>query len=247
MLLLLMKGAGLGYLTTTIAIAVLLFGPFRNNEKWSIWGLAIVIVTQPAGSLRNILNVGTQYQPLVPVELLIISCILFAGGFLCSLKMPATPKSDMLKSTDEKYPMLSVICYALAGLMGLITAWVYMTSPQAMPYHLDALGVSSWSALAKGYQILMLIYMRGAGLGFLMFSVATAVILFALIRKPGKWLRGGLFVLTMIHTSVMIYIVLTVRFNSPGSPPIIPLSIALILIIIGYFIPLKKTYMLNNA
>lgn len=245
MLLMFMKGAGLGYLTTAIAIVVLAIGMVKGNEKWPIWALPIVILTQLAGSIKNILNVGIEYQLLVPFELLVVECILFLCGYLFSLKIPVTPKLNIAKSADGKYPTISVISYILVGLMAIITACVYMISPQAMQYHMDALGVPGWSALEKGYQTLMLIYMRGAGLGFLVVSVAIAVMLVDLIQKPGKWMRNGLFVLAMIHTSVMIYIVLTVRFHSPGSPPIIPLSIALIFILVGYFIPIKKTDLLN--
>ena len=240
MLLMLMKGAGLGYLTMAVALVVVLFGPFQEKERWSIWALLAICTVQLFGRLVNIAIASTNNQNSAPIELLAIAFGLVLVAFLCSLKMPRPDKQSHTNNSNEKYALFSQVCYALVAVMALITAVVYSISSQAMPYHLDALSIPDWSSLEKGYQVIMLTYMRGAGLGFLTTVVAIGLFLFALRKNTSNWMRWGIMVVSLTQALVMSYVVMTVRSLTPGNPPIIPLAAAVVLSIVGFLMPISK-------
>lgn len=243
MLLMLMKGAGLGYLTTAVALFILLLGPFRKNEKWSIWGLLLIISVQLGGRFINILIASSFSPNSAPIELLAIAISLALVGFFCSLKM--NEKESEKEASGYKYPLISIASYSIIALMSIVTGVVYSFSGEIMSYHLDALGISSWDAIEAGYQTILLTYMRGAGLGFFTTAAAVVVLLVAIIRKPNKWLRWGILTVSLTQVSIMIWIVLVVRINTPGTPPIAPLSIAFALAILGFLMAAKKRKILS--
>lgn len=239
-LLMFMKGAGLGYLTTAVALAVLLFGPFRKHQAWAAWGVTIILFVQLGGRFINILIASSGTPNSAPVGVLAVAILLGLTGAFCSVKLTPNQPALIQKKRVVTYPLLSTVCSIIVLVMATITAGIYMFSTEIMPYHLSALGVSSWHDINPGYQTMLLTYMRGAGLGFLTLAVAIAVLLAGMAKNPENWLRWGILTVSLTHILVMMWIVIFIRANTPGQPPIIPLTAAAALSVAAFFIPAKK-------
>lgn len=236
MMLMLMKGAGLGYLITGLAVFFMLFGSFRRGEQWAVCGIMAICVVQLGGRLVNVLIMQANQPSAAPVYLLVIAIALTLFAFVLSLLSRDDPQQSNSGDDKNKYPIVAFGCFFVIVIMSLITAFVYTMSNKIMPYHIDAMGLSGWEAMQPRYQFLMLTYMRGAGLGFLTMAVAGFIFLLMLFQKNDSWSRWGLYTVCFTQTGVMLWIVMTVRIHTPGQPPMIPLLVALMLTLIAFAI-----------
>ena len=240
MLLMFMKGAGSGYLSTALAMSVVLFGPFRKREAWSLWALAGIGLVQLGGRWVNVMSAGVTSQMFVPLVLLVIGTLLVLSGFCFSLLGIKTEWRSEKEHSAERYSLLSLCCYAFIAVINLLTAFIYLTSDEIMLYHVHALGVSNWSEIADGYHGILLTYMRGAGVSFLTTAFALAFFLVVLIGTFSNWLRWGLLWVTLLQTSVIIYVSCSVAVKTAGQPPITLLLFVTVLAIAGFALPPKR-------
>ena len=81
-----MKSAGIGFLSTAIAVFMLLLFPFRKDELWARWALVTVSLTELILITFRVVDVRMNTAaepPLVPFIVLIGLAVM---GFLLSLR-----------------------------------------------------------------------------------------------------------------------------------------------------------------
>ncbi len=236
MLLMMMKGAGTGYLVTAFAIGALLI-PFSKGNTRARWALLAVCLTQLLGRYLNVQGLNSRVPVSAPTYLLFIAVALavvaFVFSFLGEKVLHETVRNDQKSFTI----ITTVVCFAIVTIMSLVTGVLYTTADQVMSYHVAALGVADWSVVPSGYQVVLTTYIRGAGLGFLTTTVGLTGLILVYIKDNDIKNRFGLLLLSMAQLLPMIWIVLTVRLNTEGTPPIIPVVVATLLALIGFVFP----------
>ena len=82
-----MRTEGAGMLASSIAIAILLFIPFRRKELWSFWAMSIIGVTEHIPSLIGAYNTTTLTPANSPWQLNLIGIFLLLLGLFGALNM----------------------------------------------------------------------------------------------------------------------------------------------------------------
>ncbi|MEM8720354.1 MAG: hypothetical protein AAGE84_13795 [Cyanobacteria bacterium P01_G01_bin.39] len=85
LILALMRVAGGGFLATGIAMIVLLLIPFQAKEPWAIYSIFIIALITALGSAYGTFLVKSRTPGNPPFKLSLVSVILSATAFICSL------------------------------------------------------------------------------------------------------------------------------------------------------------------
>jgi len=132
----------------------------------------------------------------------------------------------------ETQLVISLICFILVGLTGLIFATMYLFRKQFMPYHADALG-KSWSELNNNEKTLFIALMRVAGGGWLATTMATGLMLYFSLLEGESWAAWAI-LLTVSSVAVPTLIAtLIVRTRTGARPPVFAVVLALLLLLAG--------------
>jgi len=125
---------------------------------------------------------------------------------------------------------ISLICYALIGLLGFVFASMYLFRHEFMPYHAVAVG-KSWDQVDPAMRVLILALMRVSGGGWLATSVSITLMLIGRLRFK-KIYFGFTLVMTGLAALIPTLIAtLYVRFNSPADPPTIAAILGIIVLV----------------
>ena len=109
--------------------------------------------------------------------------------------------------------------YAIATVF-LLVGIRYLLAGKVMPFHLAAME-QKWAAFSSGQQLMLLNFMKAAGLGF--FTTGTALFLLLRIWKKGNPFAGtALFSITQLFLTGMNILVFMVKTGTAGNPPFIP-------------------------
>ena len=129
-------------------------------------------------------------------------------------------------------------CYAIAALLLLVFALVYLTRSEFMPYHSDAVGLE-WAEVDPAFQTLVLGLMRVCGGGWL----ATVLAMFFLLLKPfregARWSCWALPVIGLAATLPALYATLYIAHYTSANPPWIAAVIGILLLIAGRIFSLR--------
>lgn len=128
-------------------------------------------------------------------------------------------------------------CYALAVVVTMAFGLLYLSRSRFMPYHSDALQ-ASWEELDSELQALLLALMRGVGGGWLAASLSVAFLLVFPFRAGETWARYAIPVVGLAAALPSLYAALYVRSRTPASPPVSLVVLAILLLIVGFFISL---------
>jgi len=85
----LMKAAGGGWLSISIAVCILLFGPFRQGVRWTFWAIPAIGLPALVVNLYITINVTLKTPGNPPWELNAIGIILLIVGFVLSITTDA--------------------------------------------------------------------------------------------------------------------------------------------------------------
>jgi hypothetical protein len=131
----------------------------------------------------------------------------------------------------------ATVCYALAVLVAMAFGLLYLTRSRFMPYHSDALQLG-WDELDSQLQALLLALMRGVGGGWLAVSLSVAFLLLFPFRAGETWARYAIPLVGLAAALPSLYAALYVRSKTPASPPVSLVVVAILLLIVGFFISL---------
>jgi hypothetical protein len=131
----------------------------------------------------------------------------------------------------------ATVCYALAVLVAMAFGVLYLTRSRFMPYHSDALQLG-WDELDSQLQALLLALMRGVGGGWLAVSLSVAFLLLFPFRAGETWARYAIPLVGLAAALPSLYAGLYVRSRTPASPPVNLVVVAVLLLIVGFFISL---------
>ena len=141
---------------------------------------------------------------------------------------------------------IAFLCYGLVGLLGFVFAYIYLSRPEFMPYHADAVGMS-WNEVDASIKVLIIALMRVSGGGWLAISLSITLLLVARIKFQKIYFGFALVLVGLGGLIPTLYATLYVRANSPADPPwmaaaggILLLIIALVLDCISHTISRKK-------
>lgn len=81
-----LNGAGSLMLLISIILLILLFIPFRNNERWSFWVIPVMGISTILSTIRAALLVATNTPSNPPWHWLLIIICLFTSGLFLSYK-----------------------------------------------------------------------------------------------------------------------------------------------------------------
>ena len=95
-----------------------------------------------------------------------------------------------MKKMDTKIK-IAFSCYFVVGLFWTIVGIVYLFSPKIMTYHQRVIGVG-WNDLDPGFQTMILMLLKGTGLGDLVTGIAMGILLLIPFRRGEKWVRWAL-------------------------------------------------------
>ncbi len=132
-----------------------------------------------------------------------------------------------------KLNRIALVCYLLLAAAAAFMGVRYIFADQIMPYHLEAVGLS-WPDLPAGFQIMMLGLMKGVGLGMLVLGLATGFLALVPFRRGEGWSRWAIALITVTYSAVMLYLVWTIRSNTPASPPLTLNIILLVVALTGF-------------
>jgi hypothetical protein len=132
----------------------------------------------------------------------------------------------------ELQQLLSLICFILVGITGLIFAALYLFRGKFMPYHADALG-RSWGELDAETRVLIMALMRVAGGGWLATTVAIALILNFSFLAGEAWASWAILLTGFSVVVPTIVATLLVRTRTKAHPPVLAAVLALVLLLTG--------------
>jgi hypothetical protein len=114
---------------------------------------------------------------------------------------------------------------------------LYLTRSRFMPYHSDALQLS-WDELDSQLQALLLALMRGVGGGWLAVGLSVAFLLLFPFRAGETWARYAIPLVGLAAALPSLYAGLYVRSRTSASPPVNLVVVAIVLLIVGFFVSL---------
>jgi hypothetical protein len=141
---------------------------------------------------------------------------------------------------------IAIVCFGLAFLPLILVGLRFIFIHSFIPYHAVALG-TEWSELPSPYQILYLAQMKVAGGGILSAGIAGEIILFLPFQRKENWSRWTLLIIGLIVGGLTLMATLSVKLNTPASPPWILTSCCIILILTGFFLSSGMTHAKNSG
>lgn len=107
----------------------------------------------------------------------------------------------------------------LAPTIGLLGQGIlYLATPEFMPYHSAALGVS-WEELPGNYQGFVLGVIKGMGAGSVAVSLALLMLLWFPIRRGDVWARWAAPIIGIVFTVLTAYAAFTIDRRTPAATP----------------------------
>ena len=134
---------------------------------------------------------------------------------------------------------MAFICYLLATLLLIAFGVVYTMRTEFMPYHSVAVGMQ-WVDVSPAFQVLILSLMRVVGCSFLAVGFLVLVLLFGPYRKGYRWVRWAIPVAGLIVCAGALYATLSVKLNTPASPPWVAVIVTSMLILSGLILSFKQ-------
>ena len=84
-----MKTEGAGFLSSALAIGILLYIPFKKREVWSYWAMAAVGVVEHVPGLIGAYNTSQATPASSPWQLSLLGIVLLIAGLILSLNSNA--------------------------------------------------------------------------------------------------------------------------------------------------------------
>lgn len=128
---------------------------------------------------------------------------------------------------------VSIICYVVIIFGGLLFGFLYILNPNLLDYHLNAVGVSSMSAIPRGSRIMFQTFKRAAGFGLISNAAAMIILLLCQAIKKYKWAPWGLFLIAAPYWFALFINVKKLELHTRAGAPMIPNLIVALLSIIG--------------
>ncbi len=130
---------------------------------------------------------------------------------------------------------VSFVCHLLATLLLIAFGLVYTLRSEFMPYHSVAVGMQ-WAEVGPAFQVLILALMRVVGSSFLAVGFLILILLFGPFRQGFSWVRWAIPVAGLIVCAGTLFATLSVKFNTPASPPWMASVFAIMLLVIGFLV-----------
>ncbi len=129
----------------------------------------------------------------------------------------------MKKPTDSLSKPASIAFYLNGAvlLMGLTFGLRYLFASELMSYHLNAMSLNGWSEVVPNYRIMILTFLKVAGLGMTTASVAMGFILLNGFRRNENWARWALLCISLAHYAPILMNMIYLKVNTPATPPFI--------------------------
>lgn len=134
---------------------------------------------------------------------------------------------------------LAFACHALGIVTIVGFGLAYLLRRQFMPYHGVALG-QEWAEVPRPVQVLTLALMRAVGGAALALAVLAGFVLLIPFRAGEAWAFWALPVSSVLVSSGSLLAMGTVAKNTPARPPFLPVVVALVLSIVGFFLSLAN-------
>ena len=129
--------------------------------------------------------------------------------------------------------------YLIALLLLAIFGSIYLTRPQFMPYHADAVGMA-WQEVPQAFQVLIIALMKSLGGAMLATALALVAMLLIPFRKGELWVKYVIPAVSLLYSIPALYVTLYVRASTPGEPPWIAVSAGIVLVIVGFVLSLTN-------
>jgi hypothetical protein len=133
--------------------------------------------------------------------------------------------------------IVSVICFSIVILIGMVFAILYLFRRKFMPYHADAVE-KSWNDLDDKNRILIIALMRVAGGGWMASSVAIGILMYFYILQ-GDQLASLAMAITGLAVSIpTLGATLIVKRRTKANPPVFVVVFAILLLLAGLLVAL---------
>ncbi len=126
----------------------------------------------------------------------------------------------------------ALILFAVGGVSHLILGLVYVTADEFMSYHGQAL-LTDWGSLDSNYKTLLLALIRLAGAGALVTGLVNLALVIYFFRRGYSTLIWLLPVTALTFQLVTNYVVYSVYVNTPGEPPLVPVSLGTVVLLLA--------------
>ena len=131
--------------------------------------------------------------------------------------------------------IISLSCFIIVMLIGLLFAGMYLFRKEFMPYHSAAVG-KSWSELDLEIRVLIIALMRVVGGGWLASSVAMGSFLYLLFLKGIEFSALALCLTGLAVAIPTLIATLIVRTRTNARPPAGAAILAIVLLLAGMLI-----------
>ena len=95
-----MRTEGAGLLSSSLAIAILLFIPFMRGQAWSYWAMTAIGIVEHLPSLIATYHVSTITEASPPWPALLLGVVLLIVGLLLSISGNKTQQEPSSESTS---------------------------------------------------------------------------------------------------------------------------------------------------
>lgn len=129
--------------------------------------------------------------------------------------------------------------FYLTGIGSVIMGLIYMSVNTPMPYHLEALA-GGWETLDTKQSLIMMIFLRGAGSGFVCIGLATLAITRFALKEGNDWARWILLLIAFVEGIPTLYSVLQIMNQTTGQPPLGLLILSLVAALVAFFLSADK-------
>ena len=133
--------------------------------------------------------------------------------------------------------IISVICFSLVIINGLLFASLYLFRSKYMPYHADAVG-KSWHELDSEIRILIIALMRVVGGGWMASSIAIGGFMYLFIFSGVLWASLAMVITGMAVCIPTLLATLIVKRRTKASPPIFAVLLSIVLLLTGFVVAL---------
>lgn len=133
--------------------------------------------------------------------------------------------------------IISFTCYTMVALLGFVFAFIYLTRPEFMPYHADAVGVE-WKEVNENFQVLIIALMRVSGGGWLTTSLSISFLLIVDRKFKKLWLKLALVAVGLATLIPSLWVTLYVKSNSPADPPWLAAVVGILLLLAALIVDL---------
>lgn len=140
--------------------------------------------------------------------------------------------------------IVSVICFSIVILIGLLFAGLYLFRRKFMPYHADAVE-RPWSELDKEVRVLIIALMRVVGGGWLASSLAMSIFMCLFILNGDPFASIALVITGLAVSIPTLIATLIVKQRSKANPPVLAAVLSMVLLLAGLAIVLLSRF--SNA